>query len=175
MIAAPEGRQCETRRCPRRGGRVGASRFGVWVIGHVVSPAHRWLYRITGGRGIRYGPLAHTLLLTTTGRRTGRLSTTPLFYLRDGRCYIVCNARPASEPVNPWVLNLRARPTATLQVGPQSIRCKAREVSGAELQRHWPHFVDLWPAYQRHFQRSGQRTMFVLEPVSSPMADIGDQ
>lgn len=166
------GRDGETGRGPLRGGRLGASQFGVWLIKHVVAPVHGWLYRVTGGRGVRYGRLARTLMLTTTGRRTGRLSTTPLFYLRSGDHYIVCNVRPVGEPVNPWVVNLRAIPTATVQLGPNVLRCRAREVVGPEVDSYWPRFVDLWPAYERLFRRSGQRCMFVLDPISSSATDV---
>jgi hypothetical protein len=58
--------------------RLGATRPGVWVIKHVVSPLDRWLYQRTGGRRVALGsPLGPLLLLTTTGRRTGKEHTTP--------------------------------------------------------------------------------------------------
>jgi len=37
------------------------------------------------------------LLLTTTGRRTGKPRTTPVFYVRSGAGYIVCNVRAVFE------------------------------------------------------------------------------
>lgn len=58
--------------------RLGATRLGVWVIKHIVSPLDRWLYQRTGGRWGALGrPLGPLLLLTTTGRRTGKEHTTP--------------------------------------------------------------------------------------------------
>ena len=146
-------------------GRLGASAVGVWIIKNVLAPVHRRLYRITGGRAVRCGRLANTLLLTTTGRRTGRRRTTPLFYVESGDRYIICNVRPSSEPTNPWVLNLRAEPSATLQVGSEVIPCRATELDDDEVHRFWPLFVDLWPAYARHHERTGQRTMFAMTPL----------
>lgn len=146
---------------------IGASPTAVWAIKHIVAPIHRYAYRITGGRAFRWGRRNQSiLLLTTTGRRTGRLHTTPVFFLRDSGRFVVCNVKPASERTNPWVLNLRFHPIASVQVGPDVITCTAREIEGAELERYWPRLVALWPAYQEHYERRGRRSVFVLEPVS---------
>ena len=54
-------------------GTFGAGPLGVWAIKHVVSPVHRWAYRLTGGRAFRWGRLNRSiLLLTTTGRKSGK-------------------------------------------------------------------------------------------------------
>lgn len=147
---------------------VGAGRFAVWSIKNVVAPVHRLTYRATGGRAFRWGKRSRSiLLLTTTGRRTGEPHTTPVFFLRDAGRYVVCNVRPVSERVNPWVLNVAADPTVSIQVGHDVIRCEAREAGGAELEHYWPLLVSLWPSYQEHFRRGGKRSVFVLEPVSA--------
>ncbi len=104
------------------------------------------------------------LLLTTRGRKTGQAHTTPVFFLRDGSRVVVCNVKPASESTNPWVLNIRADPTATVRIGSDVITCTARELHGADVDRYWPELVALWPAYAKHYERSGQRAIFVLEP-----------
>ena len=90
--------------------RLGRTRIGVLVIGRVVSPLQRQLYRRTGGRLSLTGR-APVLLLTTTGRRTGRARTVPLLYLRDGDRVVICNVNPGFERPNPWILNLRAQPS----------------------------------------------------------------
>jgi deazaflavin-dependent oxidoreductase (nitroreductase family) len=147
---------------------MGASPFAVWAIKHIVAPVHRSVYRATGGRVFRWGKRSQSiLLLTTTGRRTGKLRTTPVFFLRDRGRFVVCNVKPGQERANPWVLNLRSHPTASIQVGPDVITCTARQVEGAELDRYWPQLVALWPAYREHFERSGVRSVFVLEPVTT--------
>jgi F420H(2)-dependent quinone reductase len=141
-------------------GSFGASRPAVWAIKHVVTPVHRCIYRRTGGRVLS----RNVLLLTTQGRKTGEPRTTPVFFLRDGGRLVVCNVKPGSERTNPWVLNIRANPTATVQIGSDVITCDARELHGREVDRHWPNLVALWPAYAKHYERSGERAIFVLEP-----------
>jgi deazaflavin-dependent oxidoreductase (nitroreductase family) len=132
--------------------RLGGTRVGVLAIGRVVSPLQRWLYRRTGGRVSLTGR-APVLLLTTTGRRTGKARTVPLLYLRDGDRVVICNVNPGFERPNPWILNLRAQPRARVQIGRDTIPVRARSVSGNELDRYWPRLVRLWPAYQTFYDR----------------------
>jgi deazaflavin-dependent oxidoreductase (nitroreductase family) len=149
--------------------RLGATSLGVWAIKHLLSPLDRRLYRWTGGRRIALGrPLGPRLLLTTTGRRTGQERTVPVFYLRDGTRLIICNVKPGFERPNPWPLNLQAHPVARVQVGSVGRICHAREATADEVERYWPRLVALWPAYQTHFDRSRQRSIFILEPSPPP-------
>ena len=146
--------------------RLGATRVGVWLIKHIVSPMDRRLYRLSGGRLLTTGrPLGPVLLLTTRGRRSSEACTTPVFYLRDGPRLVLCNVNPGFERPNPWTLNLRAYPLAQVQIGSEAGTYTARVADEGELARYWPRLVAVWPAYQPHFDRSGQRTVFILEPT----------
>ena len=68
------------------------------MIKHLIAPVDRWLYQVTGGRvlstALRDGPV---LLLTTTGRRTGKLHTTPVFFLRDAERLVSAIRRTKAE------------------------------------------------------------------------------
>lgn len=143
--------------------RAGGSAFGVKMIRRLVAPLHRWLYRMSRGR-IALTGRAPTLLLTTIGRRTGRARTVPVFYLRDGARYLVCNVRPPGERTNPWVLNLLALPQAEIEIAGRTLPCSARASTTAELDEFWPRFVEIWPAFGRFAEAGGERTVFVLEP-----------
>ncbi|HKT36825.1 MAG TPA: nitroreductase/quinone reductase family protein [Ktedonobacterales bacterium] len=150
----------------RESGHFGSAPLGVWVIKHIFSPLDRHLYRWTGGRGIGLGrPLAPRLLLTTTGRFTGQARTIPVFYLREDNRLIICNVNPGFEHPNPWMLNLRAHPVACVRIGSMSGTYHAREATDEEVARYWPRLVHIWPAYQTHYDRSGQRSIFILEPT----------
>jgi deazaflavin-dependent oxidoreductase (nitroreductase family) len=106
----------------------------VLAIGEIVSPLQRELYRRTGGRLSLTGR-APILLLTTTGRRTGKARTVPLFYLRDGDHLVICNVNPGLERPNPWLLNLRAEPHASVQIGRRTTSVRTRPASARELDR----------------------------------------
>ena len=145
---------------------LGGTRFGVWSIKHLISPIQRWIYLRTNGRfGTTISHGQNVLLLTTKGRRTGQDRTTPVFYLHDGNSIVICNVHPEYERSNPWVINLRANPIARLQIGQDIGEYQAREATDAEIQRLWSRLVELWPAYQTHYQQSGQRAIFILNRV----------
>ena len=149
---------------PRTLGRFAGSRAGVWAIKHVDAPLDLWLYRRTGGRFVSTGrPLAPMILLTTRGWRTGKPRTTPVFHLRDGDHIVVCNARPAGERDNPWPRNLRAHPTAMVERGRERQTCNAREATRREIAGYWPDLVAMWPAYDRHYRATGDRSIFILD------------
>ncbi len=126
---------------------------------------HRWAYRASGGRvGGRLIGMP-VLLLTTTGRRTGKPHTTALTYLpEDGRCVIIAsNGGAQNHPA--WLLNLRARPEAEIQVGARRLRVWAREAGDAERERLWARIVRVNPGYGVYQRRTTRRIpVVVLEP-----------
>jgi len=148
--------------------RIGARPIGVWIIKHLVSPFQRWIYRVTGGAGFAGQNSDHgVLLLTTKGRRTGKDRTIPVFFLRDGEYVILCNVNPGFERTNPWVINLRADPVAKLQIRGEIAKYHAREATDAEIKELWPRLVEVWSAYQDHYERSGKRAVFIMERMRS--------
>ena len=145
----------------------GGTPAGVWAIKHVVSPLDQRLYRRTGGRLVTPGhPRGPIVLLTTTGRHTGKQHTTPVFHLQDGERLILCNVTPKGERPNPWTLNLRAHPRARVQLGAQVRTYRARAATEAELARCWPQLIRVWPAYARFYRQGGRRSVFVLQPTT---------
>jgi len=143
--------------------RLGGTRVGVLAIGRIVSPLQRQLYRGTGGRLSLTGR-APVLLLTTTGRRTGKARTVPLLYLRDGDRLVICNVNPGFKRPNPWVVNLRAQPHAQVRIGRGTTSMTARLATDDELARYWSQLTKVWPAYQAFYDKGGKRSVFVLEP-----------
>jgi deazaflavin-dependent oxidoreductase (nitroreductase family) len=111
--------------------------------------------------------------LTTTGRRTGAEHTIPVFFLRDGDRFVICNVNPGFEKANPWTLNLRAHPLARVRIGSVSGSYHAREATDEEIERYWPQLISIWPAYQTQFDRSGRRSIFILEPVAATQLYTG--
>jgi F420H(2)-dependent quinone reductase len=90
--------------------------------------------RSLGGR-IAQAPV---LLITTTGRRSGRRRTTPLVYVENGKSLLVVAAYGGS-PWNPaWYLNLLAQPSCTITVNRHEHRAMARPVLGQGREKLWP-------------------------------------
>jgi deazaflavin-dependent oxidoreductase (nitroreductase family) len=141
--------------------RIGGTAPGTWLVGRVVSPLQRRLLLATGGRVSLTGKLP-VLLLTATGRRSGRPRTIPLIYVRDGDDLVVCNVRPPSERPNPWPLNVRANPDVSVRIGGVTERRTASEAREQDIERYWPRLVQTWPAYERFFAATHERAIFVL-------------
>lgn len=134
----------------------------------------RRLYAASGGRLTTLGRnTAPMLLLTTTGRRSGRPRTVPVIFVRDGESFVISSEDFGQQRPAAWPLNLNADPRAKVQVGSTTISCLARRLDEEEADRHWERLVETWPAHVTYRQRSGTRHTFILtpEPVE-PRTDI---
>src|ERR1017187_3411754 len=122
-------------------------------------------FRANGGK-VLSGPFvgAPLLLLTTTGAKSGRPTTTPLVYTRDGD-RIVIIASKAGAPTHPaWFHNLKAHPTPTIEVGIERFQVRAVITTGPERlfnpqAKAMPAFV----GYQKNTTR--QIPVIVLERI----------
>ena len=130
------------------------------------APLDRALYRATRGRVASTAGVAPLILLTTTGRRTGRTRTTPVMYIRDGERFVVSSENFGQERAAAWPLNLLADPRATVQIGAETVACRARLLDDREADLYWPRLVEVWPAHETYRSRSGERKTFLLEPRS---------
>jgi deazaflavin-dependent oxidoreductase (nitroreductase family) len=97
---------------------------------------------------------AKTLLLTTTGRKTGQPRTSPLIYEADGDRYIVI-ASVGGGPKHPlWYLNLLADPSAEVQVKADHVPAIATTAEGDERARLWTLVNEQWPNYDVYQTRT---------------------
>jgi len=102
------------------------------------------------------------LLLSTTGRKSGRPWTTPLSYLRDGENLVVV-ASFGGSPTHPaWYLKLQAKPEAVVQVGPRRMRVTAETASGSDRARLWPKVVEMYSGYEGYQSRTSREIPLVL-------------
>ncbi|WP_422774857.1 nitroreductase/quinone reductase family protein [Plantactinospora sp. WMMC1484] len=135
-------------------------------------PADRLVARLTRGRVVALG-LVPSLLITTTGRRSGRPRSTPLLYVPDGDALIVAGSNWGRPEQPAWALNLLADPTATVTVDGTRTPVRARMAEGAERDRLWALLVAEWPAYRTYVHRAGVREIrvFRLEPAGPPAGE----
>jgi deazaflavin-dependent oxidoreductase (nitroreductase family) len=114
-----------------------------------------------GTKGHEWRPGVPTLLLTTTGRRTGTRHRTALIYGRDGEEYIVV-ASTGGKARNPaWYFNLSADPKVDVQVGAEKFAAVARTANGEERARLWAMMNQIWPSYE-HYQAKTTRQIPVV-------------
>jgi F420H(2)-dependent quinone reductase len=111
---------------------------------------HEFWYRATNGLigGNLFG--TQVLLLTTTGRKSGKRYTTPLTYLEDGENLVIIASNGGADTDPNWWRNLRADPQAMVQVGPQHRELHAEAALGAERDRLWSAVTARYPLYRRY-------------------------
>ncbi|HVC86581.1 MAG TPA: nitroreductase family deazaflavin-dependent oxidoreductase [Gaiellaceae bacterium] len=128
-----------------------------------LSRAHVALYRASGGRlGGRIRGGAPVLLLTTTGRKSGKQRTTPLLYLEDAGRYVVV-ASVGGAPTHPaWYLNLLASPAATIQVGGRKLAVGASTAPPEERARLWPLAAQIYAGYDAYQAKTSREIPIVL-------------
>ena len=117
---------------------------------------HRWAYRRTNGKVLSRMRGKPTLLLTTTGRRTGRLHTVPLPYFADGDTMIVVGSASGAERHPAWVLNLMANPRVTVQYLADSGPAQAEVLDGDERKAMWERITAEAPWYADYQQRTSR-------------------
>ena len=132
--------------------------------------ANTALYQRTSGRVGGHLGKAPVLLLTVTGRKSGKAYVTPLCYATDGDT-IVIPASAGGSPKHPaWWLNLRAHPETSVQVGRETLAVRAEEITEpTERERLWEKLVAVYPGYES-YAKATTRTIPViaLRPVAPP-------
>jgi deazaflavin-dependent oxidoreductase (nitroreductase family) len=145
--------------------KIGATRVGSWLI-RTATPLDRRLLIRSRGRFTVLGPIgAPTLLLTTTGAKTGSARTTPLLFVRgDVALYVV--ASNFGRPRHPaWSTNLLSDARATVTIGGTDVPVTARLLTGPERDAVWRRFVELADTYDRYRTRTDRDIrVFALEP-----------
>lgn len=125
------------------------------------------LYRVTGGRigGSMNGTVV--LLLTTTGRRSGKQRTVPLSYMKDASSYVIAATNGGRDSQPGWFLNVRVHPQVTLQVKDQIVKANA-EIAGPEQRRElWARFVQNAPQVYEGLQARTSRAfpLVIFHPL----------
>jgi F420H(2)-dependent quinone reductase len=117
---------------------------------------HAWLWRLTRGRFVDAVGAAPFLLLTTMGRKTGRLRTTPVLYLEDGSDLIVVASFGGNDMHPAWYLNLKECPEAEIVIRGERRRVSAQEISTDQKKLIWPRLVKSYPQFEIYQQRTSR-------------------
>jgi deazaflavin-dependent oxidoreductase (nitroreductase family) len=100
---------------------------------------HQKLYIATDGR-IGHNTIGvPSLLLRTTGRRSGKERTNALVYARDGDDYLVVASNGGADQAPGWLYNVKAQPEVGVQIGRERKSGRARVVDKSD-----PDFERLW-------------------------------
>jgi len=91
-----------------------------------------------------------TLLLTTTGRRSGDPLTIPLTYGRAGDRYLVVASRGGSRRHPQWYKNLVANPAVEVQIKAERFAARARTATPEEKSALWETMLLVTPVYDEY-------------------------
>ena len=134
---------------------------------------HLVVRRLSGGRLLGRVAGMPVLLLTTTGRRSGRPRTTPLTFFRDGADLVVIASNGGEDRAPGWSLNLRANPRAVVELAGERLSVTARTASTEERDRLWAEITATYAGYARYQERTERRIPVLLltpEPAPPPSA-----
>jgi deazaflavin-dependent oxidoreductase (nitroreductase family) len=133
------------------------------ALGRLLTPLDRRLYRLSRGRWSVVG--RHelpSLLITTTGRKSGLPRTQPLLYATDGDGYVVVGSNWGQAQHPAWSANLLAEPNARVTLGDREVPVHATLAGGAERDRLWKLLEEIWPGYAAYAVRAEGREIRVF-------------
>ena len=119
-------------------------------------------YRETDGEVGHEWHGTQTLLLTTTGHKSGEQRTTPLIYAPAGDAYTVVASNGGSPDPPSWFVNLEADPEVEVQVRGDRFRARARTATSEEKPEMWKTMVGEWPAYDEYQTKTDREIPVVV-------------
>ncbi len=144
--------------------RSGSLRWESWRLMPAVFAAHVALYRLLGGRLVG----RNILILTTTGRKSGRKRSTPLFFVRDGQDYVIIASNGGEDRYPGWWYNVRANPDVEIEVGRELVRCRADAADDVDAAALFAKLSVIYSGYRRYRERTERAlTIFRLRPRAS--------
>jgi deazaflavin-dependent oxidoreductase (nitroreductase family) len=139
------------------------SKLPPWIQDHIeryrsTNGEDGYLWDATAGGGT--GMVA-TLLLTTTGRKSGKPLTLPLIFGRSGDDYVVVASKGGAPNHPAWYMNLDANPLVQVQVKADKFKAQARSAKGDERKLLWQKMVDIYGPYAQ-YQKNTEREIPVV-------------
>ena len=124
-------------------------------------------YQATDGKeGHDWREGSTVLLLTTTGRKSGNETTTPLIYDLDGDDPVIVASKGGAPDHPGWYLNILHSPDVGVQIKGEKFRAKARTAEGEERDRLWKQMNEVWSHYDEYQEQTDREIpVVVLERI----------
>jgi deazaflavin-dependent oxidoreductase (nitroreductase family) len=147
--------------------RFAATRPGAWFFARTLHHFDRVVYRLTRQRTTLAAVLSGlpVVMLTTTGARSGRETTSPVLGMEiDGAMILVAsNYGQAHHPA--WRHNLRAQPRARMEVRGVSRDVVAEELESPERERYLALAAEIYPGYPVYVKRAAPRRISIFKLI----------
>lgn len=132
----------------------------------LVTASHVFLYRRLGGALVGGTKNLPVLLLTTTGRKSGKARTTPLFCVIDNDRYVVIASNGGAGTLPNWWLNMRNGGPAQIEIGRKRFPVSAQVAEGEERTRLWARMVTGYAGYDTYQEHTSYPIpVVILSPV----------
>ena len=136
-------------------------RVGPKIVPHL----DRFLHKVSGGKIVMSGGMLPSLVLTTTGAKTGQQRTTPLATKPEDNFWYVVGSNFGREKHPAWTANLMANPEAEVSFKGKTTPVRAHLLTPEEKAEVWPKLVQFYPNYDLYVERSGRDIrVFRLDP-----------
>jgi deazaflavin-dependent oxidoreductase (nitroreductase family) len=119
-------------------------------------------YLATGGVEGHEWNGVYTLVLATTGRKTGQPRRTPVIYGTSGDDFVIVASKAGADEDPAWFKNLQAEPSVGVQVGARRFTARARVASPEEREGLWAQMVGIYPQYEEYAQKTDRVIPVVL-------------
>jgi deazaflavin-dependent oxidoreductase (nitroreductase family) len=142
----------------------GSKELPSWIKNHLDrylatngEDGYLWDASLGGGKG-----MVPTLLLTTTGRKSGRELTLPLIFGHFGEDYVVVASKGGAPEHPAWYLNLVANPTVKVQVKADKFTARAHTANADERAKLWPKMVEIYGPYADYQKKTDRQIPVVV-------------
>jgi deazaflavin-dependent oxidoreductase (nitroreductase family) len=123
------------------------------------------IYRLSRGRLMNTVGTAPVLLLTSTGRRSGRPRTVPVVFLADGERQVVVGSNAGNVRAPAWSYNLQANPDAEIEIRGRRQLVRARVLEGDERDELWRRVNEMYEGFDEYDAKTSRDiAVFALEP-----------
>lgn len=139
-----------------------------FTVFHLFTALQVSLYRASSGRlgGTFRG--APVMLLTTVGRRSGKLRTTPVLYVREGRSLATVASAGGSDHDPSWWSNLKVNRAATIRIKKETLKMMARKANPEEKARLWPVLAGIYPTYNKYQEKTKRQIpVIIFDPATA--------
>jgi len=134
----------------------------------ILTRIHVFLFRASSGKIGRTMNGNPILLLTTTGRKTGKPRTTPLMYVHKDNEYLIAGSDGGANQNPTWISNLNSKPEATIEINGKTIQVKAVITSGDERDKLYENFKALWVNFAEYEKKTTRKIPVVrLQPIAT--------
>lgn len=132
------------------------------TVFRVVMSIFTQIYRISNGKIMGRMAGLNILLLTTTGRKSGKPRVTPLGYFEHGDAYVIIASNAGMDKHPEWFLNLKANPHVNVRIREKELHATAKLAVAEQRKRLWDRLVGLSPQYERYTRGTRREIPVIL-------------